>query len=595
MQPVSWTCVVLAVLLLALPALAQRPPPLPWVDLGNEELRYGLKLISKRTDEDVWALGGSGASMKVLRSADAGRSWRVDAQVSKALADVLDTRGWNDPSILVWFSPQIGLAAGSLGSRVLRTADGGMSWRSIPLAEDLFVYDVERLGSRAWLCGSSGHIFRSDDAGASWRRLKGSPFDGDDRCMDMSFLNPEKGWAVGMNGSVWATEDGGENWQRLSSPELSPFTDLGGEHPGELRHVVRLAPQVAWVQGSGGRFLTEDGGRSWTAKPKAAGEDSAALSVARTEDGRRVVSVGPLEEKAPEGLWIPLMANDGDVVSVGEDTAVVLRESELFTYALGQLVRAGPPVRKGAGALTPLEGIARKNPRAWLGWAGTQVVSSHDEGQTWFRVGRVPEQTLRAFVFLKGNAVLAESGQGSLLRSNDFGRSWAPTAEPVDGYDFAVLSGRRPVPASPFACVLTTSPASLTVHFGILGCFSPPMGMLSVSMSPDGAEFSGTLPSRRPGVPETLTFGPRGYSREEGERLIRALWEDAIFQETQIDCGSTAAHTVIIEWSCPSGPIQEGKMSLLSSVCSPFGHEGYARARGVHDTALEALKATASP
>ncbi|WP_225411708.1 hypothetical protein [Stigmatella hybrida] len=203
---------------------------------------------------------------------------------------------------------------------------------------------------------------------------------------------------------------------------------------------------------------------------------------------------------------------------------------ELFTYASGQLVRAGLPVRKGSGALTP-----------------------------------------------------------------DSGRSWAPAAEPVDGYDFAVISGRGPVPASPFACVLTTSPASLTVHFGILGCFSPPMGLLSVRMSPDGAEFSGTLPSRRPGVPETLKFGPRVYSPEEGERLVRALWEAATRQKTQIDCGSTSAHTVIIEWSCPSGPIQEGKMSLRSSVCSPFGHEGYARARGVHDTALEALKATASP
>ncbi|PTL75962.1 hypothetical protein [Vitiosangium sp. GDMCC 1.1324] len=594
MRHVSWMPVVLAALLLALPASSQVPPPLTWVDLGVRELGLRAQLVSSRTDEDVWLIAsGRGSSSQVLRSADAGRSWQVDTKASRALERALIASSHVTIDHLVWVTPEIGIAAGYLGARVLRTTDAGLSWQAIPLTDNPWVYEVERAGKRVWLCGSSGHILRSDDAGASWQELKGSPFNSDDRCMEMSFLSPESGWAVGMHGSLWATEDGGTSWQRLSAPEQAPLRDDPSSLPPELRHVVRLTALVAWVQGSGGRFLTTDGGKTWHSKPTAQSEKDAVLAVSRTPGGQQVVTVGPAGDGVPVEQWVPFLGESEGVAPLGENTVVALGQRGLSTFVSGQLLRAGPPVGKGSDVLTPLEGIARKAPDAWLGWVGEQIVASHDEGRTWFRVGRVPQSPLRALAFLKEDTVLAESGAGTLLRSDDFGRTWAPSTSPLDAYDFALASGRTASAESPFDCVLTTSPASMKVRFDIQGCFDSYTGVISVKLSPDRAELSGERTVEKPFELERRTI-----SRGEGERIVRELVAAATRQETPLGCDSTTWYTATIEWSCPSGRIKKGTVELRAPGCGALTRgtatttgsaapDGYARALGIHQVTSE--------
>ncbi|MCY1082711.1 YCF48-related protein [Archangium lansingense] len=592
MRPVSLMPAVLAALLLALPAPAQVPPPLPSVDLGIRELIFRPEVVSSRTPEDVWLLAnGRGSANQVLRSADAGRSWQLDATASWALRKSLLAGSSITLDTLVWFTPEIGIAAGSIGARVLRTTDAGLSWQSIPLTDDLYVYAVERVGERAWLCGSSGKLFRSDDAGASWHELKDSPFNRDDRCMDMSFLSPESGWAVGMNGSVWATEDGGTSWQHV------PF-----EQPLKyLRRVVRLTPQAAWVGGHRERYLTTDAGKTWHARPWTEDELNTPLAAARTPDGRHLITVGPVGEGVPVEQWVPFLGEAEHATSPGGDTVVALvvadqREMRLALSVSGQLVRKGPPVSQGSGVLTPLEGLVRKSPETWLGWAGEQLAASHDEGRTWFQLGRVPQTPIRALAFLKEDTVLAELGTGELLRSKDFGRLWEPSTSPLDAYDFAVASGRTASPETPFDCVLTTAPASMKLHLDNLGCFHQVEGQLSVKLSSDGAELSGKSLDNKP-----VKLGSKKLSRAEGERIVRELVAAATRQETPLGCDSTTKYTAILEWSCPSGHVKEGTVRFRAPGCGALTYGSattwgsnapgsYARALGLHQAASEEFK-----
>ncbi|OJH42270.1 YCF48-related protein [Cystobacter ferrugineus] len=589
---------LLAALLMALPASAQVPsPPLPSVDLSIHELRLQARLLSKRTEEDLWALGDAQSAVRVSRSADAGRSWRVDAQSSEALIKALLAHSHDTLEHLVWLGPDTGIAAGDIGPRVLRTTDAGRSWKSIPLADDLWVHDMQHLGERLWLCGSSGRIFRSDDAGASWQELKGSPFNHDDRCKSMSFLSPESGWALGSNASLWSTEDGGASWQSLPPGDFSRTV--------ELRHVVRVTPQVAWLQGVAGlqgpgeRFLTTDGGKTW--QSKAMEEKDPLLSVARTPGGQRIITVGPAGDGVPVEQWVPFLGKRPEATSVGENTVVALGKRGLYTSVSGQPLRAGPPVSPGSGVLTPLEGIARRAPDEWLGWAGDQLVASHDEGRSWFQVGRVPRTPLRAIAFLKTKTVLAELGTGALLRSEDFGRTWKASTSPLDAHDFALASGRTTTPSNPFECVLGTAPASMKVHFENSGCFHLFRGLLSVQLSPGEALLS---VERAQGGEEGKQVRKRKtLSRGDGERILRELVAAAIREETMPDCGSTDSYSASIEWSCASGTIKKGVVRLNDSSCNPedlsylrlLGFDPasvYSRTLGIHQAVYEVLERT---
>lgn len=101
----------------------------------------------------------------IIRSADDGRSWtQSPVPVSCTLTCVCfanEREGW----------------AGGGAGVVLRTTDGGLSWKRVLQAEDpadwpLPLLDLQRTASGSLLAvGAAGLAFESQDAGASWRPL----------------------------------------------------------------------------------------------------------------------------------------------------------------------------------------------------------------------------------------------------------------------------------------------------------------------------------------------------------------------------------------------------------------------------------------
>lgn len=576
------------------------------VDLGIQELDHGgVQNVAWRTEGDWWAVvnvessgmpGDGTPSFQVMRSADAGRSWRKDPESSAALYRTVS----NESPIFdffVWYTPDIGIIAGYMGARVLRTVDAGRTWESVSLPEDLWVYDLERAGGRTWICGSSGGIFRSDDAGASWRAMRGTPFNDHDRCRSMSFLDTERGWALGMNETLWATEDGGENWRQLTAP-LPPEVDDRwlGPRREVLIQVVRLTSEVGWVAGGSSRFQTTDGGKTWHARPLTSEQEGLGLGLATTPSGQRVITVG-MAHAAPD-TWVPAL--DEDAIVMGKDAVVTLEGDTLRTHVSGQFVWAGPLRSAGTGVLTPLEGVVQKSHETWLGWTGEHVVATFDAGRSWLTVGRLPQAPVQTLVFLKNGTALARTETGTLLRSPDYdiGRTWMTTTDALAAYDFAVNAGPAQGEgrvSSPFECLLSTAPASMKVEFGLHGCFHAIDNTLSLELSQDGARLSGELGARM-GNSDSVRVEPRALSRAEGERIVRELDEVATREEVPTGCGSTNSYMVAIEWSCPSSPVKGGRVELRASDCSlPDGlrshlPDGYERARWVHQVAERTLK-----
>ena len=178
-----------------------------------------------------WAVGHGGV---VIATQDGGETWLP-------LAGKLD-----GPEVLlsVWFQDALhGLVVGAFG-HAARTVDGGKTWQTFAIAEgeegerhlnQLFSGPAADGGTARslWVAAESGLLFRSDDAGASWRALKlpykGSVWGGT-ALADGSLL------VWGMQGHALRSDDGGKRFvvvptgteQSLSGGVQLPAADGAG-------------------------------------------------------------------------------------------------------------------------------------------------------------------------------------------------------------------------------------------------------------------------------------------------------------------------------------------------------------------------------
>lgn len=75
--------------------------------------------------------------------------------------------------------------------------------------------------STGYVVGDYGSIYKSTDAGRSWKRIRAaSTLLNNVRIRDVHFIDANKGMIVGLNGLAWLTENGGESW--------TPFNNLKG-------------------------------------------------------------------------------------------------------------------------------------------------------------------------------------------------------------------------------------------------------------------------------------------------------------------------------------------------------------------------------
>ncbi|MBC8869985.1 MAG: hypothetical protein H8E44_11235 [Planctomycetes bacterium] len=102
------------------------------------------------------------------------------------------------------------------GGLVLCTTDGGLSWRE-PIGRlpdgmyDQFDFRaLAVLGDHCWVAGSPGtRVLHSPDGGRSWQ-----VFDTGESLPihALTFLDADRGWAVGSLGAILVTRDGGRTW-----------------------------------------------------------------------------------------------------------------------------------------------------------------------------------------------------------------------------------------------------------------------------------------------------------------------------------------------------------------------------------------------
>ena len=223
-------------------------------------------------------------------------------------------------------SERVAWASGS-GSTVLRTTDGGATWRKLTVTSDTLDFrDIDAIDEQTAYVLSAGtgpasRIYKTTDAGKTWTMQ----FKSDDAKVfldAMSFWDANHGIVYGdsINGQLYimTTSDGGRVWSRVPAANLPPPLENEGAFAASGTNIAVFGESHAWI-GTGGaaksRVLrTADGGRSWQVAdtPFAAGSSAGIFSIA-FRDAKHGVIAGGDYKKEQEAVDNLAVTNDGGV------------------------------------------------------------------------------------------------------------------------------------------------------------------------------------------------------------------------------------------------------------------------------------------
>ena len=346
----------------------------------------------------MWPSGSSvlaaGTSQGVFLSVDGGDTWQRisrehDAEMQDITALAFDP---TDSKIIYAGTPHL----------PWKTVDGGATWRSIHdgLIDDSDIFSIHVNPHRPELVFASAcsGIYRSDNAGDSWRKLIGIP--GTHRRTHILAEDPRASEIIyaGTTLGLFKSSDDGRTWQH------STFEQINGMvfDPNDPR-TIYLATEHAGI------LKSTDAGES--AHPFNFGFANHNLTQI-TGDSKRLYA-----SSAYEGLYGGVfVSNDG-----GVDWILQANEHALLGRNLNSLAAA-------------------PSPRGWLFAAAEDaVLRSADGGKTWLPLAAQPRiaitpairQPARIRIYslrtvLADKLVLLAGTQAGLFRSLNEGASWTP-------------------------------------------------------------------------------------------------------------------------------------------------------------------------
>ncbi len=259
----------------------------------------------------IVAVGGMGV---IVKSADGGNSWRRTTLPDKPF--LVDVTACPD-GIFYAIDKNDGLWSGRL--------DGDWTRQSLPEMTEPQAMTCDT-SNVIWVVGGFSAILHSADAGTRWETWS---LDEDLYLTTIQFVDRQHGIATGEFGTVLMTADSGITWNRTSDlpdsfyPQSTYFTN----------------PTEGWVVGLNGTiWKTDDGGQTWQNTPSGISKPLYGV----TGSGNTLVAVGDnatiLYHRTSETSWNQLNGvtnsrtwlrgiaglGDGRFIAVGGDALVAI-------------------------------------------------------------------------------------------------------------------------------------------------------------------------------------------------------------------------------------------------------------------------------
>jgi photosystem II stability/assembly factor-like uncharacterized protein len=263
---------------------AKRAEPAPpdaasaWIRQASP-LKTDLRCVHFANARHGWAGGARGV---IVHTSDGGETWSEQASGVR-----------NSVNALFFLNERIGwaLAGGTLGvepresaeePQVLRTDDGGLTWRRIADLDAQSVWFADP--QTGYAAGNYSSVWRTDDGGKSWTRcdaLAGvvdRPTDLPDAVLTFTgvqFLDDRRGWATGnfysregvRPGGVYFTENGGRAWQKRPLPVPGGKVEIINVQFQDARCGYVVAETYRGDARYVSVYRTTDGGETWSERP----------------------------------------------------------------------------------------------------------------------------------------------------------------------------------------------------------------------------------------------------------------------------------------------------------------------------------------
>lgn len=272
-----------------------------------------------------FALANGSAGGEIRRTLDGASTWATVAAVPATLSD------------LTFVTPAIGYAVGGHGT-LLRSTDGGASWRAQPLVVP------ERARSHAFThiaCSDALHCLITSEAGSYGGSVVvrtsdgGATGSGADPSEEtrvtapqlfgvgaVAFSSPSTAIVVGQDGATFVSEDGGATFTAPAYRFRPGFSWTGR---------IRLGPSGldAYVPSGEGIVATTDGGVTWNVLRAPASSEFADVAFPSAQVGYLVNSAGGLTKTTDAGrTWTLVQSLDrtpSAVLAPNAHTVVVIR------------------------------------------------------------------------------------------------------------------------------------------------------------------------------------------------------------------------------------------------------------------------------
>ena len=377
-----------------------------WKNVGLKTSEHIGRIIVDPRDSNVvyvaaqGPLWGPGGERGLYKTTDGGKTWKQILKIS-------DDTGVNDvaidpanPDVLIASAWQrrrhfYTLVNGGPESALYKSNDAGATWRKvkiIPANEELgrinFVFSPAQAGlvyARVEAANKAGGVFRSTDSGESWTRQ--NPFEGLPMYYNQIFADPKNPDRIYLDDTTFrVSEDGGKT-----------LRSLGERRKHVDSHVIWIDPDdtdFIMVGCDGGLYESHDRGRLWRFFPNlpvtqfydVAIDNSKPFSYVYggTQDNASVG--GPSRTKSSAGIlssdWFITVFGDGFTSKVDpEDPNTVYAE-----WQGGGLVRYDRRTGEHVG-IKPQEGKGEIGLR-W-NWDSPLIVSPHSHTRVYFAANKL--------------------------------------------------------------------------------------------------------------------------------------------------------------------------------------------------------------
>jgi photosystem II stability/assembly factor-like uncharacterized protein len=347
----------------------------------------------------------AGGPEGLLRSGDGGLSWRR-ATLREGGAHIT----------AITLSPQFahdGVAlAATLADGVLRSADGGQTWEQASFGlSGLDVLGLAWLGQELVLAATVDGIYRSPNAGRAWRVC---PDSAGLAVAALAALPAGLALAALEDGGLLRSADGGQTWESLDTL------------PDELVPSCLLARGESLLLGSTshGLLRSADGGQSW--QPLCAGE---VLSLAACGATLYAGTGAGLLCSADDGqTWKTLTPPVHDLRRL-----LVLGETLLVSGAFSGIFRADPSGgwRPLSGAPSPLVALTAAPGGLLVAAAADGIYHASAQTLIWTPVASAALGTHTCLSIGEHGAGYLLGANTALLRSADGGQTWEVLPSPL--------------------------------------------------------------------------------------------------------------------------------------------------------------------